>query len=109
MKRRLSLILSLCLVLILCTPIGNLNAAATYKLNAKTRTLNGVGKKCTLTLTAPKGTKAAWKSSNSKIASVTSKGVVTAKKRGTVTITCTAKKNTVTKKLTCKVTVKVPA
>ena len=109
MKRRLSLILSLCLVLILCTPAGNLNAAATYKLNAKTRTLNGVGKKCTLTLTAPKGTKATWKSSNSSIASVTSKGVVTAKKRGTVTITCTAKKNTVTKKLTCKVTVKVPA
>lgn len=109
MKRRLSLILSLCLVLILCTPIGNLNAAATYKLNAKTRTLNGVGKKCSLTLTAPKGTKATWKSSNSKIASVTSKGVVTAKKKGTVTITCTAKKNTVTQKLTCKVTVKVPA
>lgn len=109
MKRRLSLLLTLCLVLVLCTPMGSLNAAVTYKLNASSRTLNGVGKKYTLKLTAPKGTTAAYRSSNSKVASVTSKGVVTAQKKGSAIITCTAKKGSVTKRLTCVFTVKVPA
>lgn len=109
MKKKLSLILTLCLVLMLCTPVYTAKAAATYKLNAASRTLNGVGKKCTLLLTAPKKSKATWKSSNSKIAGVSKKGVVTAKKKGTVTITCTVKNGSKTKKLTCKVTVKVPA
>lgn len=109
MKRRLSLILSLCLVLMLCLPMGSTHAAITYKLNAATRTLNGVGKKCTLKLTSPVNAKTTWKSSNKKIATVNSKGVVTAKKKGTVTITCTAKYGSTTKRLTCKVTVKVPA
>ncbi|SES80219.1 Ig-like domain-containing protein [[Clostridium] polysaccharolyticum] len=109
MKKRFCLFLSLCLVFIMCITVTPLNAAATYKLNASSRTLNGVGKKCTLTLTAPRGTKATWKSSSSAIASVSSKGIVTAKKKGSVTITCTAKKGTLVKKLTCKVTVKVPA
>lgn len=109
MKKRLCLFMSLCLVFMLLLPIGPVKAATAYKLNAATRTLNGVGKKCTLKLTAPKKSTATWKSSNSKIASVTKKGVVTAKKKGTVTITCTVKNGTVTKKLTCKVTVKVPA
>ena len=46
-----------------------------------------------------------WKSSNTKVATVTSKGVVKAKKAGTVTITATAKDGS-GKKATCKVTVK---
>lgn len=109
MKRKLSLILSLCLVLMLCCPAGSTYAAVTYKLNAVTRTLNGVGKQCTLKLVSPAKAKTTWKSSNKSIATVNSKGVVTAKKKGTVTITCTAKYGSTTKKLTCKVTVKVPA
>lgn len=47
----------------------------------------------------------AWKSSNKSIASVNSKGVVSAKKAGTVTITATAKDGS-KKKASCKVTVK---
>ena len=45
-----------------------------------------------------------WKSSNKKVATVNSKGVVTAKKNGTATITATAKDGS-KKKATCKVTV----
>lgn len=46
-----------------------------------------------------------WKSSNKNIASVNKNGKVTAKKKGTVTITATVLK----KKYTCKVTVKNPS
>jgi uncharacterized protein YjdB len=46
-----------------------------------------------------------YKSSNTKVATVSSKGVVTAKKTGTVTITATCG----TAKATCKVTVKAPS
>lgn len=109
MKKRICLILSLCLVIMLCSPIGSTHAAVNFKLNAVTRTLNGVGKKCTLKLVSPAKAKTTWKSSNKSIATVNSKGVVTAKKKGTVTITCTAKYGSTTQKLTCKVTVKVPA
>ena len=45
-----------------------------------------------------------WKSSNKKVATVNSKGVVTAKKNGTAIITATAKDGS-KKKATCKVTV----
>lgn len=108
MKKKLSMLLTLCLVAMLFygTPLIK---AATYKLNATTRTLNGVGKTTALTVTAPKNSSTTWKSSNPKIATVSKKGVVTAQKKGTVTITCTVKNGSVTKKLTCKVTVKVPA
>ena len=49
-------------------------------------------------------TKATWKSSNPKVASVTSKGKVTAKKKGTTTITAKVGKTT----YKCKVTVLRP-
>lgn len=49
--------------------------------------------------------KITWKSSNKNIASVNKNGKVTAKKKGTVTITATVLK----KKYTCKVTVKNPS
>ncbi len=54
-----------------------------------------------------KGTKAKvkWKSSNKKIASVSGKGVVKAKKTGKATITATVKGKGKTKRFTCKVTV----
>ena len=46
-----------------------------------------------------------WKSSNTKIATVDKNGKVKAKKKGTCTITCTAKDGS-GKKATCKITVK---
>lgn len=75
-------------------------ASAAVKLNKKTVTLT-VGKSVTLKL---KGTKkkAKWSSSKKSVATVNSKGKVTAKKKGTTTITAKIGK----KKYTCKVTVK---
>jgi YVTN family beta-propeller protein len=46
-----------------------------------------------------------WKSSNTKVATVSAKGVVTAKKKGTAVITCTAQDGSKAK-AACKVTVK---
>lgn len=62
------------------------------------------GKKLTLKVTGTKS-KAKWSSSNKKIATVSSKGVVTAKKKGSATITAKVGK----KKYTCKVTVETPS
>ncbi len=50
--------------------------------------------------------KATWKTSNKKVATVSKKGYVTAKKKGTAKITCTIKVGKRTKKLTCKIKVK---
>lgn len=47
-----------------------------------------------------------WKSSNTRVATVTSAGKVTAKGKGTATITCTAKDGSGVK-ATCKITVKI--
>lgn len=46
-----------------------------------------------------------WKSSNTKVATVNSRGKITAKSPGTATITCTAKDGS-GKKATCKITVR---
>ena len=79
------------------------------KLNKSSLTLNK-GKKATLTATVtPKltvSTNVTWKSSNPSVATVNSKGVVTAKKPGTATITATTTRYN--KKASCKVTVKSP-
>lgn len=67
------------------------------------------GKKATLTVTrnpVSATEKITWKSSNTKVATVTSKGVVKGKKAGTATITA---KTSNGKKATCKVTVKNPS
>ena len=78
------------------------------KLSKKSISLNK-GKKYTLKASiAPKNAAnkaVVWKSSNTKIASVSSKGVVTAKSAGTTTITATAKDGS-RKKASCKVTIK---
>ena len=78
------------------------------KLSKKSISLNK-GKKYTLKARiAPKSAAnkaVVWKSSNTKIASVSSKGVVTAKSAGTTTITATAKDGS-RKKASCKVTIK---
>lgn len=73
--------------------------AATIKLNKSKITLVN-GKSYTLKITGTKN-KVSWKSSKPTVATVNSKGKVTAKKKGTTTITATVKK----KKYTCKVTV----
>ena len=89
---------------LLAVPGGNVQAAMKKKvqLNKKTVTLE-VGKKVTLKLkNAPKKKKITWSSNNKKIATVSKKGVVTAKKAGKANIT--AKVNG--KKYVCKVTVK---
>ena len=68
-----------------------------------------VGKKKTLTATAApttaNNTSVSWSSSDSKVATVSSKGVISAKGKGTCTITCTAADGYGTK-TTCEVTVK---
>ena len=78
------------------------------KLNKTKANLN-VGKSLTLKTTLspkkPSNKGIIWKSSNTKVATVTSKGVVKAKKAGTVKITATAKDGS-GKKASCKVTVK---
>ena len=81
------------------------------KLNKTKANLN-VGKSLTLKTTLspkkPSNKGIIWKSSNTKIATITSKGVVKAKKAGTVKITATAKDGS-GKKATCKITVKKAA
>lgn len=78
------------------------SAKTKLKLNKSSATIL-VGEKITLkaTVTGKKGT-VKWSSSKKSVATVSSKGVVTGKKKGTATIT--AKVNGVKK--TCKVTVK---
>ena len=81
------------------------------KLNKTKANLN-VGKSLTLKTTLspkkPSNKGIIWKSSNTKVATVTSKGVVKAKKAGTTTITATAKDGS-GKKAACKITVKKAA
>lgn len=59
----------------------------------------------TATPTSANNTAVNWSSSNTKVATVSSKGVITAKGKGSCTITCTAADGYGTKS-TCKVTVK---
>lgn len=77
--------------------------AATIKLNRKSITLVE-GKTATLKVTGTK-TKATWKSSDAKIATVSTKGVVKAIAAGSTKVTATVGKTN----LTCSVTVKKAA
>ena len=71
----------------------------------KTKLSLTVGKSATLTATtAPSGQTVKWSSSDKSVATV-SKGKVTAKKKGTATITASFQYNDKTYKKTCKVTV----
>ena len=79
----------------------NVDAASKVKIN-KTKTTIYAGQTITLKASGAKNVK--WSSSNKKVATVSSKGKVTAKKKGSATITVKAGK----KKATCKVTVKNP-
>ena len=95
--KALSIMLVLVLVVALIQPT---NASAAVKLNKSSITMY-VGKTTTLKLSGT--TKSAtWTSSNKSVATVTSKGNVSAKSAGTATITAKVS----SKKYTCKVTVK---
>ena len=104
-KKKISLLLMLVLVIsILFHTNGNVEAAGTktIQLNKKSVTLK-VGDKTTLKAkNVPAGKKISWKSNKKTVASVTSKGVVTAKKQGKAKITATIAK----KQYSCSVTVK---
>ena len=100
MKRlkKTSIILLMCMLLsVIVMPVS----ASAAKLNKKSISLN-VGKTYTLKATGTKG-KITWTSNKKSVATVSSKGIVKAKKKGTAVITAKYGKN---KKLTCKVTVK---
>ena len=89
------------------TAITTTVEAATKKLSLKVGNKKAyVGKTTKISAKATKGAKLSYKTSNKKIATVSSKGVITGKKAGTVKITITAKKSkykTVKKTITVKV------
>ena len=105
------LVFAFMLASILCLESVDADAAAKPKLSTTKTSLNV---KDTVTLKVKKVTKkkiakVTYKSSKKSVARVSSKGKVTAKKKGTTTITCTVKmKAAKSAKLKCKVTV-VPA
>lgn len=85
------------------TPQAQTVQAASAKISRKTLTLTK-GKSAVLKVTGTKS-KITWSSSNKKVAAVSQKGKVTAKKAGSATITAKAGK----KLFKCKITVKSPA
>lgn len=97
-KKILTVIAILLLIVCMVVPVS-----AAGKINKKKVTLK-VGQTLQLKVTGTKG-KVKWKSSKKSVATVSSKGRVKAKKKGSATITAKVGK----KKYTCKVTVKKPA
>lgn len=113
MQRKLKTLGLVLLAFTLTTAVGmsvhTETASAAKKVNAKKLKLKKkklsmkVGDKKTLKVTVkPKKATLKWKSNKKKIATVSKKGVVKGKKKGTAKITVTSGK----KKATCKVTVK---
>ncbi|KSV58156.1 Ig-like domain-containing protein [Acetivibrio ethanolgignens] len=106
--KKLTGVMALALALTLVAPVGVpmsqtvVAEAATVKISATKKTLT-VGKSFTLKITGAKK-KVTWSTSKKSVATVSSKGKVTAKKAGTATITAKVDG----KKYTCKVTVKNP-
>lgn len=96
-KKILTVIAILLLIVCMVVPVS-----AAGKINKKKVTLK-VGQTLQLKVTGTKG-KVKWKSSKKSVATVSSKGRVKAKKKGSATITAKVGK----KKYTCKVTVKKP-
>lgn len=92
-------VLIVCLLSVICTPI---NSSATSKMKLdKTKVTLRVGESTKLKVKGATKT-VKWSSSEKKVATVTQKGVVTAKKVGTAKIYAKVSG----KKFTCKVTVK---
>ena len=88
MKKRMAVILSLVMILS-CFSFASIptTSYAATKLSKKTANIK-VGKSKTLKLKGASG-KVTWKSSKKSVATVSSKGVVKAKKAGIATITAT--------------------
>ena len=88
-------------------PVTTTVEAATKTINLKASNKKVyVGKTTKISAKATKGARLSYKTSNKKIATVNSKGVIKGKKAGTVKITITAKKSkykTVKKTITVKV------
>ena len=109
-KRLFGLVMAFIMVLVVSVASSFGVQAATKKsitLN-KTKATIYVGKTTTVSVKKVTGLSSkavTYKSSNKKVATVTSKGVVKGVKAGTATITVTSKKNSKVK-ATCKVTVK---
>ena len=102
MKRKLTALLVLFMLIFTLIPPETAEAASKIKLN-KTQTTIYMGTTETLKITGTTKT-VAWSSSNKNVAVVSTKGKVTPKKAGTATITAKVSD----KKYTCKVTVKDP-
>lgn len=98
-KKGLAVVTAAALVITAAIP-GGVSAKGKVKLNKKKVTIK-VGQKVKLKLKNTKK-KVKWNSSKKKVASVTAKGVVKGKKKGTAKITAKCGK----KKYVCKVTVK---
>lgn len=109
MKKKLTKLIAFIIILCIIMPSIPAKATVVTKLNRSNITITGIGKKHVLTLTAPKGSKVAWKSANPKIATINKSGIVTAKYKGTTNITCSVTTGKKVTRLTCKVTIKVPA
>lgn len=92
-------VLSLSLLTLLAAPADS--EAASLSLSRKKMTLRP-GKSYTLKIRGSKSKKVKWKSTNKKVATVSKRGKVTARKTGKVKVTAKIKN----KKLVCRVTVK---
>ena len=110
MKKIISVFVSIVLVFAMVGVVPSVYAAAPKAITlSKTSKTVYIGQKYTLKVKAvtPKkaDTEVKWKTSDKKIATVNQKGVVTGKKKGTVTITAVSKSNNKIK-AKCKVYVK---
>lgn len=107
-KRIISILVTISIIVVALLPF-TISAATVPKLNATSKAIY-VGDSYTVKVTGSNITSKSFASSNKKVATVTSKGVVKAVKKGSATITATVKyksgSKTLTKKLTCKITVK---
>lgn len=98
-KKIVSILLLIALIIVSVAPFA-VNAAVAPKLS-KSKAVMEVDSKLTLKLGDIAATDVKWSTSKKKVATVTSKGVITAKKEGIAKITATYNK----KKYTCNVTV----
>lgn len=107
-KRIVSLLVAISILVISLTPF-TVFAATAPKLSASSKTLY-VGDSYTAKVTGSNIKSKSFATSDKKVATVSSKGVIKAVKKGSAKITVTVKyksgSKTITKKLTCKVTVK---
>lgn len=107
-KKVLAKVLAVAIVMMSCMilPSGVANAASKLKLT-KTECTILTGKQYDLNvLNKVKNSSYLWSTSNKKVATVSSKGVVKGIGKGTVTITCRIKTSKSTYKLKCMVTIR---